>query len=281
MPNMTVPMQAGGSKSLPAELKVGGGAPFWRLRAEHPGYGWRTRSGFPPPPQGAPWLPGNSPEAVAGLLGLGDVPWLRGGSAEETAGLMGVYGGSYNPLVLNPVVGRLRPDVYAGMYGLGDETATIDFSQITGIDPNTGMPPVDIPIVSYTPDQLASLDQTLAQFNTAIPAGSFPGITATTLPAGVTPPQPPPGYAWAQVLDATGKNIAQILAISQGGSSTTLPNGLRIIQGSQAGAVQGAAGGLLSTGVGTGILGGLGGNTILLFGMGLLLVMVISGGGRR
>jgi hypothetical protein len=36
---ITVPMQRGGAKSLPAELKVGGHNPMMRLRASSPGYG--------------------------------------------------------------------------------------------------------------------------------------------------------------------------------------------------------------------------------------------------
>ncbi len=236
MPNMTVPMQAGGAKSLPAELKVGGGRPFMRMRAEHPGYGRRPVSGF------------------AG-------PWSRGGSAEDIAGLMGLGSdrGPYNPLVLNPIVALAR-----GMHGLGEGDAGST---------------VEVPIESF-PDTTplpvgGDIMQGLDSITPQIPDWNGPTIAAPT----VTPPSPPAGYSWAQVLDSTGKTIGQILAISQGGSVTQLPNGLRIVQGSQPGAVQQASGGLL-TGTSAGVTGLLGSNTGLLLIVGLGLFLVLGSRGR-
>lgn len=46
MPNMTVPAQRAGAKSLPAEMRVGGFNPWLRMRAQHPNAvarGWGMR----------------------------------------------------------------------------------------------------------------------------------------------------------------------------------------------------------------------------------------------
>ncbi len=261
MPNMTVPMQAGGSKSLPAEMKVGGGRPWLRMRAEHPGYGVRPRSGFAGIRVGpyAPlilnpvvyrWTHGSAEES-GGLMGLGDTryyagPWGRGGSPEEAAGL----------------------------FGLGDGDSGEVGGTITNVDP-APIPTVD-PFPTSTPLPTdTSIMAGLDSVTPVIPGWSGPGLIAPT----AAPPAPPAGYSWAQVLNSSGQTIAQILAISQGGSVTQLPNGLRVVQGSQAGAVQGAAGGLIS-GTGAGITGILGSSSGLMLIGGVLLLVVMMGNRR-
>lgn len=238
---MTVPMQAGGSKSLPAELKVGGGDPFSRFRAEHPGYGNRTRSGF---------------SAVPFPLQAGPV----------------------NPLNLNPIVRRAQA---MGMSGLGEgDTGIIDTTQIpvdttpsVTIDP---LPTID-PFPTSTPlpagtDIMAGLNSIVPQ----IPDWSGPTVVAPT----TTPPTPPAGYSWAQVLNAAGQNIGQILAITQGGSVTRLPNGLTVMQGSTPGAVtQAGAGGVVGAAGAFASPLGISTGTMLMVG-GIVLVMVLMNRGR-
>ena len=154
----TVPSSRGGFKSLPAELKVGGGDHWRRMRAQFPGYGSGYGSGY-----------GGGGRAMAYRLALG---------------------------------GRLG--------GLGDCTDLSDPSCYTG-------GPVDVDV---------------------IPTGGYAsGGSYQTLPPDVTPPPARAGTNWAKVIDQYGRTIGQVLAISQGGSTTELPNGLKITQGSVPGAI--------------------------------------------
>ena len=66
----------------------------------------------------------------------------------------------------------------------------------------------------------------------------------SVVPATSTPPTPPAGYEWASLINASGNTLAKVLAISQGGSAITLPNGQQLVFGSAASA---AAGSLLSS----------------------------------
>jgi hypothetical protein len=88
----------------------------------------------------------------------------------------------------------------------------------------------------------------------------------SVLPPGAVPPAAPPGYQWASLINASGQNLARVLAISQGGSAITLPNGQQLLFGSAASA---AAGSLL----GTNTLGGM--MPILLIAGGFLLLMTM------
>src|SRR5579883_1339575 len=225
---LTVPMQAGGAKSLPAELKVRGGNPFARFRAEHPGFGQRTPTGF---------------------------------------GALPIRTGAMNPLVLNPVVAR-----WAGMSGLGDDTTVIDTSATTDVLSPT---PDVTSIPSSTPlPESGDILSGLQSITPAVPDWTGPTVVAPN----VSTPMPPNGYSWAQVLNSSGQVIGQILAISQGGSVTQLPNGLKVVQGSPAGAVTQAGTGFANA-FGTVLSNPSSVSTLLLFGG--LAVLMIAMSGRR
>lgn len=238
---ITVPMQAPGAKSFPAEMKVGGGGNPWaRMRAEHPGYGERTRTG---------WTNGMRP----GMRGMEAWP---------------IQTGAQNPLVLNPLVAMYRR--VTGMSGLGDgDTGTTDVGTFVSNDPSVD-PTLNIPDTTPLPtgtDLMAGLNSIAPQ----IP--DWTGPTILTTPT-TTPPTPPSGYQWASILNASGQTIGQILAISQGGSITQLPNGLRIVQGSTPGAVQQASGGVFTASPG-GLFGtaGVSSTMLLVVGAAVLLMM--------
>lgn len=130
---------------------------------------------------------------------------------------------------------------YAGMWrrnyrlaGLGDDTTTVD--PITGNVVTVPDPTASLP----TSEDISSMVDQLSTINIPLPGG-YTG--PTTVPMGTTPPTAPAGYQWAQVLNAANQSIGQVLAIAQGGSTTTLPNGLRIVQGSPQGAIASAGAG--------------------------------------
>jgi hypothetical protein len=83
-------------------------------------------------------------------------------------------------------------------------------------------------------------------------------------PPNSNPPPAPSGYQWASLINASGQTLAKVLAVSQGGSAITLPNGEQLLFGS---ATSAAAGSLLSTSS----LGSL--LPLLLIGGGLWLIL--------
>lgn len=98
-----------------------------------------------------------------------------------------------------------------------------------------------------------------------VPSGGIPGYNGpnSVSPNSATPPAPA-GYQWAQMVNSSGQTLAKVLAISQGGSAITLPNGEQLLFGS---ATSAAAGSLLSTSS----LGSL--LPLLLIGGGLWLIL--------
>ena len=157
------------------------------------------------------------------------------------------------------------------LQGLGDCTDLSDPSCYTGgaVDWST------VSDINPTPATPSSVDLTNLsnQLNTlTLPPPGYSG--PLTLPPTATTPTPPTGYNWAQVLNATGQTLGQVLAISQGGSTTTLPNGARIIQGTPQGAIAQSGAQVLGT-----PLTGVSISTIALFGgIGLLVIMMMQRG---
>lgn len=223
---MTVPMQRGGSKSLPAELKVGGHNPVRRMQALSPGYG--------------PW-PGRMQPYFRGMRGLGDDPidtsTLPGIDLTPTDAT--VPGGGVTTFT-DPVTGQLYTNSGGDWTPFG--STAIPFT------------PMAIP-TSYT----------------GAPPAGYSGPTQVA--PGVTPPSAPAGYQWASLLNSTGQTLAKVLAISQGGSSVTLPNGTSIQYGSAAGSVAGAGSNAFTSPT---ALGGLSLGTLGLLAAGLLLFMTMG-----
>jgi len=114
-----------------------------------------------------------------------------------------------------------------------------------------------------------------------VSAGQIPGglqrpagyTGPTTLSAGSATPQAPNGYEWASIINQSGQTLLKVLAVSQGGSAVTLPNGMSMVYGSpQAAAGAGAV--LTST---TAAFGNV--MPFLLAGVGLFVVFSMMGGG--
>jgi hypothetical protein len=98
-----------------------------------------------------------------------------------------------------------------------------------------------------------------------VPSGGIPGYSGpTSVAPNSATPAAPTGYQWAQMVNSSGQTLAKVLAISQGGSAITLPNGEQLLFGS---ATSAAAGSLLSTSS----LGSL--LPLLLIGGGLWLIL--------
>lgn len=228
--SITVPVQAPGAKSLPAQMRLNPGAnALARLRAQHPGY----PMGMPRGPRVAMMRMG-----MRGLRGLGD---------DDTGGI------DLSTL----------PDVGSGTTYVPPINTTI-------------YTPVDVPVID--PGLQATLDaQTQAALSQM--GNDFPPPSAYSGPTVVGPnsatPAAPAGYQWATLLNSTGQTLAKVLAISQGGSTVTLPNGTQIMYGSPASAAAGAAGNILTSGT----VAGVPLSTILVIGGGLLLLMMVTGGG--
>lgn len=99
----------------------------------------------------------------------------------------------------------------------------------------------------------------------------------TSVPVGTKPPVAPSGYQWATLINQSGQQLAQILAISQGGSSIRLPNGNQLIFGSPQSAAYGAAG-YAGGQIGSGLFSGSTGTLLVVGGLAVLLLLA---GGRR
>lgn len=221
---MTVPMQRGGSKSLPAELKVGGHNPVTRLQASGTGYG--------------PWGSRVRPFMVRGMgmRGLGDIDCSSGTCIDTGTGIPVDTSGYTVPTDTTQGAGAgvcivTNPDGSCGYAG--------------------GFTPIAVP-TNYT----------------GAPPAGYSGPTQVA--PGVTPPAAPAGYQWASLLNSTGQTLAKVLAISQGGSSVTLPNGTSIQYGSAAGSVAGAGSTAFTSPT---ALGGLSLGTLGLIGVALLVFM--------
>lgn len=101
---------------------------------------------------------------------------------------------------------------------------------------------------------------------------SIPGYSGpTSVAPGAVTPTPPAGYMWATLANQAGQTLAKVLAISQGGSTVTLPNGSQLIYGSAASAAN--AGSLLSTTGGLATLGSSGSLMLLLGGLLLFFLL--------
>ena len=239
--SMTVPMQAPGSKSLPAQMRTNhpgaGSNGFARLQAQHPGY---PQGGYPAQPM--------SPVYKVNLGAMGRHRGMRGlrGMGDTGTGGTSVY---TPPSVITPV------DI------------PVDISTMTPTDLQ------DLFGTGATASQDTAAAQQIAALNP--PAGLYSGPTSVA--PGAATPAAPSGYQWANLVNSSGQTLAKVLAISQGGSAVTLPNGAQLIYGSATASAAGSVSGLLNTSV-----AGIPLQTILVVGGGLLLVMMLmEGGGRR
>lgn len=229
---MTVPMQRGGSKSLPAELKVGGHNPVTRLQASGTGYG--------------PWGSRVRPFMVRGMgmRGLGDIDCSSGTCIDTGTGAPVDTSVFTNPTDTSNT-------------GAGNPAGYVSPCVVTNPDGSCA-PAVFTPIAIPT------------TYTGAPPAG-YSGPTQVA--PGVTPPAAPAGYQWASLLNSTGQTLAKVLAISQGGSSVTLPNGTSIQYGSAAGSVAGAGSTAFTSPT---ALGGLSLGTLGLLAVGLMVFMTMG-----
>ena len=269
MANMTVPSIGAGSKSLPSEIKMRGMRhPVMWIKAQHPGVGglgvafpYRLRLS-----------PGNY------RVGMG---WLRGLGQELDDG--------------------------TDESGISDLNSIEAQSQVTGYDTSlqlnptslvTPLPTVTLPAPggSLTAADLANLqamagasgdttDFTNANMLAMAQNGTLttnpPGYSGPLVASGSTPtsslPTPPSGYAWASLISSTGQTLSKVLAVAQGGTAVTLPNGTQLVYGSPAAAAAGIGSSLSSLGT------TLTSSPILLLGIAavVLLFMSQSGGGRQ
>jgi hypothetical protein len=231
---MTVPMQRGGSKSLPAELKVGGHNPVIRMQASGAGYGMNGASRI------QPYMVRSV--GMRGLRGLGD--------DDTPIDLSNINGVDLTP------TGSIAPGGSISLYtdpSTGQMYSTDANGNVTAIGTPTTAPfsSVSIP-VSYT----------------GTPPAGYTGPTQVA--PNVTPPAAPAGYQWASLLNSTGQTLAKVLAISQGGSSVTLPNGTQLVYGSAASSVAGSGSSLFTSST---ALGGLSIGTLGLLAVGVFFVM--------
>lgn len=236
--NLTVPMQAGGVKSLPAELKgwgrpiVGPGGPYF---GGGPTYRWPPPPGSPPPVQRRPPMFGGGPVMLAGL-GDGDT--------------------GLDPGVVIPSI-----DPAAGA-GTWTNPVSFDASGNMSIMP-TAESNEALYAAAMAGQAGVTADTLQALYDaTAVPSG-YKG--PLTLPVGAQTPAAPSGYQWAQLINAAGNNMVQVLAATRPGTSyTQLPNGTKIVYSQNPGyAVQPGVGAGLTIGSG-GLTAGLSGNTMLL-----------------
>jgi len=279
--NLTVPMQRGGAKSLPAEIKSSGAGhnPWLRMRMSYPGYGL-----------------GESP-----VTNCADASWADGSGtylSDCKTGLIfyRAYDGSqaiaYNPntqqLVMDPSTGLYmrvnggtasasspptqlnaptltRAQLYRRSQGLGcdptdptdtscDVSSSIPDLSTTVLGPTTPLP--DLTLSAPTAADIAAIEANMPLLSSSVStqdlvtamadAGQTP--TSCTVANGCliaptsTPPTAPSGYQWAQVINAAGKVTALMLAASQPGAQvTTLPNGSTLVYNPTATAAAAAA----------------------------------------
>jgi hypothetical protein len=182
-------------------------------------------------------------------------------------------------------IGLLGLTAPRGMRGIGDDGDTSDDTDGLDLTGDTGivlpLPGLDengnpivvagIPTVSQTLDSLNQLGPPL----TSLPGELTPpaGYTGpTVLGASSATPAAPAGYQWATLANQAGQTLAKVLAVSQGGSSVTLPNGTQLLYGSATAAAN--AGSVLSSSSLTATLGSMA--PLLLIGCALFLVVSMS-----
>lgn len=265
MANISVPSIAPGAKSLPSELKIRNPRNMvQRMKAQHPG--------------------------VAGINGLGAFPYhtiIQSGGKYYRLGMGGLRG-----LGQESDDGSDDGDGGDSIVDSSGTVATVESGggSVITIPTTTITPTVDLPDIApmdtvdwvnfeasmgsagttgLTPAQLSSLG-----------VGAPTGYTGpTVVSASATPPAAPTGYQWASVVNSAGQTLAKVMAVSQGGTSVTLPNGTQLLYGSPAAAE--AAGGISSS------LSSLG--TTLTSNMPLVLIVIgaliflpmLTGGSKR
>lgn len=97
------------------------------------------------------------------------------------------------------------------------------------------------------------------------------GYTGPTIVSGSSAtPAAPSGYQWAQIINASGNNLAKILTVAQGGTAITLPNGNQLLYG--AGANVNTSSLLTSLSGST----GLSPTVLMIGGIGLLALLLLK-----
>ncbi len=125
--------------------------------------------------------------------------------------------------------------------------------------------------VPLTAAQTAAITAATSQAGSAPSGYAGPRVVSPT----AATPAAPTGYQWAQVVNSAGQTMAKVLAISQGASVVSLPNGAQMIyQGAT-----GATAALSGAGVGT-ALSSILANPVVLIG-GALVLFMMMGGSRR
>lgn len=167
---------------------------------------------------------------------------------------------------------RLMAGQRSDSVGLGTLICENPDDQSTCFDDGTSAP-IDVPAPTYTtPLDLSTLaidPASQAALLAITPNASIYSGPTTLAPSSPTPAAPS-GYQWATLLNQSGQTIAKVLAISQGGSAVTLPNGQSLIYGSPTASAYGQV-----PGVATALTSSFGTGTMLLLfaGVALLLVM--------
>jgi hypothetical protein len=106
----------------------------------------------------------------------------------------------------------------------GDTIVPSALEQDTGLDLGG-----TIPMNSQTGDLSPSLAAEIQGYTVSVPTGYTGQLV---YPVGAATPAAPPGYQWATLANSAGNTLAKVLAISQGGTAITLPNGNQILTGS-------------------------------------------------
>jgi hypothetical protein len=258
MANISVPSIAPGAKSLPSELKIRNPRNMvQRMKAQH-----------------------------SGISGLGVFPYqaiVQSGGKSYRLGM-----------------GRLRG---LGQDDTGEDDSSIplsstDIGATIPVDTSISLPTVTLPATStdITTEYEGSLENAIEGTGVTSAAPAFStadlqtmalngailsppaGYSGPTVVAGnATPPAAPTGYQWASVVNSAGQTLAKVMAVSQGGTSVTLPNGTQLLYGSPAAAEAGIGTSLSSLG------------TTLTSNMPLVLIVVgaliflpmLAGGSKR
>jgi hypothetical protein len=175
---------------------------------------------------------------------------------------------------------------FRGLGGLGDDdTDILDLPGGGSVDTSTTITPITIPTINTSTYQ-ANLDSITSDTNTVFSSSDLsamaaagaissppPGYSGPTAVAGnATPPAAPNGYQWASIVNSAGQTLSKVLAVAQGGTSVTLPNGTSLIYGS-VGAAQAGVGTALSS-LGTAVTSNL--PILLAAGAALFLISMMG-----